>query len=326
MEHPYRKAALGGTFDHLHTGHQALIQTALACAKQIVIGVIVDPQPHQKQYPQSIEPYEQRVAAVKNYCQTIAATSRIEIVPLHDSFGPTITDASIDCLVVSEMTNETAQYINRERIKHGIKPLHIEVISMKLDQKETIISSTNIRSGSINRDGYYYHNLFRQTLYLQPELRAKLQEPQGPMLASIADAKITSSAPVVIVGDNVIRECLKYQLKFNTAVVDGFIKRQPVGIPADHFGITTVFNTINKPGSIHPSAVETVSKALNYEKSLVVVDGEEDLMVFPAVLLSLLGSVVFYGQPNQGVVMLTVTDKIKAKLSTMIHKLFSKAL
>jgi pantetheine-phosphate adenylyltransferase len=326
MEYPYRKAALGGTFDHLHAGHEALIQTALGCARHIVIGVIVDPHPHQKQFPQSIEPYEQRVIAVKNYCQTIAVSSRVEIVPLHDSFGPTINDSSIDCLVVSEMTNETAQYINRERVKRGLKPLHIEVISMKLDQKETIISSTNIRSGVINRDGFYYHNLFRQMLYLKPQLRAKLQEPQGPMLASVTDAKIASSAPVVIVGDNVIQECLKHQIGFNTAVVDGLIKRQPVGIPTDHFGIPTVFTTTNKPGSIDPSAVETIRKALNYEKSLVVVDGEEDLLVFPAVLLSLLGSVVFYGQPDQGVVMVTVTENVKAKLSEMIHQLFVKEI
>jgi uncharacterized protein (UPF0218 family) len=41
------------------------------------------------------------------------------------------------------------------------------------------------------------------------------------------------------------------------------------------------------------------------------VDGEEDLMGFPAVLLAPNGSTVLYGQPDVGIVWIPVNDQTK---------------
>ena len=52
----------------------------------------------------------------------------------------------------------------------------------------------------------------------------------------------------------------------------------------------------------------------------VEVKGEEDLLGFPAVLFMPLGSLVLYGQPQEGVVMIKVTEAAKNKLVRFIHQ------
>jgi uncharacterized protein (UPF0218 family) len=72
---------------------------------------------------------------------------------------------------------------------------------------------------------------------------------------------------------------------------------------------------------INPAGMITTSliKALNKPKtSLIVIDGEEDLAVIPAVLLNPLGTYVYYGQPDEGIVEVKITPEIK---QTVLDKL-----
>ena len=47
------------------------------------------------------------------------------------------------------------------------------------------------------------------------------------------------------------------------------------------------------------------------EKTLILVDGEEDLFALPAIFLAPINSLVLYGQPNKGFVLVKVTDKTR---------------
>jgi uncharacterized protein (UPF0218 family) len=47
-------------------------------------------------------------------------------------------------------------------------------------------------------------------------------------------------------------------------------------------------------------------------KSLIMVEGEEDLLGFPAMLLAPIGSVLLYGQPGVGIVWSPVDSDNKA--------------
>ena len=55
--------------------------------------------------------------------------------------------------------------------------------------------------------------------------------------------------------------------------------------------------------------------------SYFVVEGEEDLLTLPSVAFSPLGSIVFYGQPNEGLVVIQVDDHIKNKSLEILKKI-----
>ena len=59
-------------------------------------------------------------------------------------------------------------------------------------------------------------------------------------------------------------------------------------------------------------------------RSVLIVDGEEDLAVIPFVLASPLGWTILYGQPNEGVVELVVTSETKQTVLQLLG-LFSRA-
>jgi hypothetical protein len=61
---------------------------------------------------------------------------------------------------------------------------------------------------------------------------------------------------------------------------------------------------------IFPEAWSVMNTAIHDGvKSLIFVEGEEDLMGFPAVLLAPEGSVMLYGQPDVGIVWVPVNKQ-----------------
>ena len=76
-----------------------------------------------------------------------------QIQELNDPYGTTITDSSIDAIVVSEETEPTAFKINEIRKERGMKPIDIITIRMVLADDGKPISSTRIRKGEIDKKG-----------------------------------------------------------------------------------------------------------------------------------------------------------------------------
>jgi GTP-dependent dephospho-CoA kinase len=70
----------------------------------------------------------------------------------------------------------------------------------------------------------------------------------------------------------------------------------------------------NPQGTISEEALEAVQKALESDKHVhIIVDGEEDLLTLIAVLCAPEKSLVVYGQPHEGIVVVKVTAKKKAE-------------
>ncbi len=61
-----------------------------------------------------------------------------------------------------------------------------------------------------------------------------------------------------------------------------------------------------------------VEKGLKDGDTLIVVDGEEDLAVIPCVLFADEGDVVLYGQPDEGIVAVEVSEEKKMEIATLI--------
>ncbi len=135
---------LGGTFDHLHEGHQLLLRTALNVSEKIVIGLTTEKLLKNKKHFELIEDYQTRERNLLEYLKTLTDLSRVEIVPLDDPYGPPIHQENFEGLIASQETYPNALKINEIREQKGFKPLILVVIPI-IKKDDQIISSTLIR-------------------------------------------------------------------------------------------------------------------------------------------------------------------------------------
>jgi len=79
------------------------------------------------------------------------------------------------------------------------------------------------------------------------------------------------------------------------------------------------FKVLNPPGTIQKSAWKVIGRAIRDKKNIFV-EGEEDLLVIPAVLLSPKNSAVVYGFPKKGVCLVEVSPKVKKEVKELLKK------
>jgi len=76
----------------------------------------------------------------------------------------------------------------------------------------------------------------------------------------------------------------------------------------------------NPKGTIQKEVWSIIKKAIKENKN-VFVEGEEDLLVIPSVLLAPKNSIVVYGFPKKGICAIKVNQKMKKKIENLL-KLF----
>ena len=75
----------------------------------------------------------------------------------------------------------------------------------------------------------------------------------------------------------------------------------------------------NPPGTITEEAIVAIKEALESPKHVhILVDGEEDLLVLIAVFYAPEKSLVVYGQPYEGIVVVKVTSEKKAEAAEIL--------
>jgi cytidyltransferase-like protein len=150
----FKKVAVGGTFDELHKGHKALLDKAFETGECILIGLTSDEFVSKMSKPHKTAPYNERLEELKVFLKQEGLNGRVEIVPLNDPYGLTLSGMSIDALVVSKETEKTALKINEQRKNAGLPLLKIITIEMVPAENKTPISTTRIRGGEIDRNGH----------------------------------------------------------------------------------------------------------------------------------------------------------------------------
>lgn len=331
----YKHAALGGTFDHLHLGHKFIIDFTLNHADKVSIGISTPKLYQGKILQQTIEHFDYRKQTVEVYLKSKRVFDRVSIFPLDDIFGTTLSDESLDSIVVTDETEPNAKIVNTQRVKKGLNELAILKCTLVKGPDEKIISSTCIRRGSINRAGFPYSSLFSQyILYLPQYLRQELQKPlETPIFvkdelntAKAALEKTKENRVLTIgVGDIVNNTLLELEFVPDLQIIDYKTRRKAIENKLTG-KLTKKFK--NDPGTLNKTAVSQVHSSIqeilkDKVKRILVIDGEEDLLTLPAILLSPLHSVVFYGQWDAGIVLVEVTEEIKEKISAFV-KQFSK--
>ena len=144
--------ATGGTFDEIHIGHIALLRKAFDIGSKVIIGVSSD-QFAAKRGKNLNNRYEKRVAALKSVIKQEFGRVSYKVTKLEADFGPAVTSGRIDALVSSTETENKVNVLNEIRRDRGLKSVHtIKVPLVKADDG-SVVSSTRIRAGEIDRNG-----------------------------------------------------------------------------------------------------------------------------------------------------------------------------
>ncbi len=154
----FRKVAVGGTFDELHKGHRRLLVKAFEVGEIVLIGLCTDEFVKKMGKPHVTAPYETRLKELQAFLRKASLDGKVEITPLNDPYGKTLTDKCIEALVVSEETEKIAVNINQKRSEKSLPQLEIVTISMVPAENYEPISTTRIRKGEIDREGHLLKN------------------------------------------------------------------------------------------------------------------------------------------------------------------------
>jgi len=143
------------------------------------------------------------------------------------------------------------------------------------------------------------------------DLKELLSKPFGKVCSTEEYARLLSEKNmlnVITVGDVVSSTALSYGYTPKIMVVDQKTKREGFNYDWAQFNPTTVWNP---PGTISLNTFIVLTMLLQKpERSVLLVDGEEDLLALAALIICPIGYTIFYGQPNEGVVCVEI-DKAK---------------
>ena len=148
----YKTVATGGTFDHLHRGHLALLTRSFALGDFVVIGVTSDTFAS-REGKSPDQSYRERVDAVELFLHSTFPGRRYLVTKLEDYFGPGIASPKVEAIVVTRETAVRVPIANALRMAKGYPPLKVEVVRHVLADDGRPISSTRIRKGEIDTEG-----------------------------------------------------------------------------------------------------------------------------------------------------------------------------
>jgi pantetheine-phosphate adenylyltransferase len=309
----YDKVIIGGTFDRFHIGHEAFLDKAFHSAKKIIIGLTTSVMLKKIVRQDSIWAFKERKKIVENFVKKYK--KEFSIIPIEDIFGPAIEIEDLDAIIATEETKHTCERINQIRKRKGFKPLEIILVPFVYAEDCKIISSSRIRNGEIDRNGKILVDYS-----ITNRLREDLKTPKS-MIFEGDNLTVTKDVisymdeegidDIVCVGDEVSHDFLENGFKPRNIIIDGKVKRKQI----DYFDemikkYANRFSISNSPGIISKESWRILKDALKKE-SVVIVKGEEDLLVVPAILLVENNTTIVYGQPGRGKVIVKVDENKK---------------
>ncbi len=164
-------------------------------------------------------------------------------------------------------------------------------------------------------------------LTVSEEIRSLLKKPFGKVFKG-KDLKPAEEIKrnlkgekVIVVGDVTLKNILAVGIRPSLAVIDLKTKRE---IKENSVFKEKVAKTKNPPGMITTDLWDKIHESMDKKGSLIVVDGEEDLAVLPCILEADWDSVVLYGQPDEGIVLVKVTEEKKFDAGTIIKMIMDQ--
>ena len=158
---------------------------------------------------------------------------------------------------------------------------------------------------------------------LPDSLRDQLKIPLGVLLPIGQDNKtniqkyLSDDSYIITVGDRTTEKMIDFDLIPSLQIIDGLEKR----IKRDILKLGSAFELkIDNPAAeITLESIEIIKKAFTMNPPIrLTVNGEEDLLVLPVCIHAPENSVILYGQPNKGLVLVQITTEIRNKAQALL--------
>jgi pantetheine-phosphate adenylyltransferase len=319
---------VGGTFDRFHLGHQKLLDVVFSHSENTTIGISTKALYKNKPFAAIIEPYEKRKEYVQGYIKQKNITEETKIISIEDIYGTTLEQKEIDAIFVTEENIKAAELINKKRKAINFPPLEIVIVPFVKGNDGEVISSERIRKGEIDRHGNSYQLLFAETsLKLPQDLRTLLREPIGQVTQDLESVRSDKTTAVIAVGDIVALTLFANHDQADISIVDFKTRRRELR-GNDEVSLNALHPTLsakNIAGLIETEAVQTIKQAMETflqdgTKQTLKIEGEEDLLTLPAILLAPLESLVIYGQYDRGAVIVKITEAKKREIIALVKQ------
>ncbi len=162
-------------------------------------------------------------------------------------------------------------------------------------------------------------------LTLPEKFRYDFSQPRGMVVSGELSSYIESHEwnSVICIGDVVTYYCLKSNRKPDIIIIDGKTLRSKEGLSLQNSNLEG-YNTIkikNPPGILTYDNLDLLCNMLknkSKDKTLIYVEGEEDLLALPVLSCAQDNSLVIYGIPNIGAALVNVNNYIRRELQNKI--------
>jgi uncharacterized protein (UPF0218 family) len=165
--------------------------------------------------------------------------------------------------------------------------------------------------------------------FLPQNQRRYFKKPLGQIIKNRQDvvklinklSQDDSIPKVITVGDVTTQLFVEQSFMPDIAIIDEHVQRKKVSLL--EIENVSVVETSNQAGYIMRNAwVEIINSLKSEENKIIIkIKGEEDLLVLPIILEAPLDSKVLYGQPNEGLVVVSVTEEVKQSVCELLRKM-----
>jgi GTP-dependent dephospho-CoA kinase len=134
---------------------------------------------------------------------------------------------------------------------------------------------------------------------------------------------IKNSNKIITVGDTTTEKFAKFGYIPDLSIIDNKEKRM-MKTKLLEFHVDEIIHCKNKPGEINVQVIDLIKKiiALKFNKIQIIIEGEEDLTALPLFMYSPNGWTIFYGQPNEGLVVVEMNNNVRERAKLIFNKVF----
>lgn len=161
-------------------------------------------------------------------------------------------------------------------------------------------------------------------LFSDPAIRKRLASPLGSLVSEEEALQLadTCEKDVISVGDIVSRFFLENGIRPRIVIFDERTHRKASGeFPRELLADYELRISENPPGTISEESFSELKRLISISGQFALkISGEEDLLGLPAIEVAPVGSLVFYGQPDRGIVAVRVNNETRQIARSILEK------
>ena len=142
--------------------------------------------------------------------------------------------------------------------------------------------------------------------------------PESEANKSNIQKYLKTNSYLITVGDRTTEKMIKFGFIPSLQIIDNQEKRVKREPTKNNHAFTELVCD-NPAAEITPQSIDMIKKAFASKTSVrLTVVGEEDLLVIPVCIHAPENSLVMYGQPNEGLVIVNITPEIRNKTQRLL--------